>query len=929
MSAFIQSVSSKIITTFGQFPDEVLILVPNHRTALYLKTAFKQQITFKPYLIPNILTVPEWLCQCSGLELIPEHIQILELYVVYQTLHTSEAESFESFCKWGNLVLQDFNMLDYALADARMLYTQLHDIKTIAHWSLNERPLTARQDEFLHYMKDFYNLYIAFTKHLKSKSMGYMGMIARHVAEHPIATDLTLCIIGAQDFSKAEQYIFNALDKQKAINWFWDLDAFYMNSEFHEGGKTFRRLFKKYPHWRPATFTQNLTQTAKEITAVAVPGISGQAIHVAECIEKWLSAGIAPESIAVIVPHESMIIPLLRILPQIHSTLNISLGFPMSYTNTFSCIKHLLTLQHAYYKTPQRISSEYVITILKNSLFKSYVNHKGQHIYTIIKQLRESHGTFTSPEIITQAVGPELEALLSPHASPQLYLIRLNTWLESLTESTNTTLEGYTRNALCKALQDIQQLLNAYFKDIRWDTFQFYTERIFNQYKIPLQGEPVKGIQILGLLESRCLDFSHFIIVNTNEGVIPGSPHIGFFPNDLKYAYELPLPQDQDAIYAYYIYRLLHRCKAAVLMYDSENAVLGGGEQSRFITQMEAAFKTHSTAVTWRHYTLTQDVTEQAFTQRKLTRPQTPESLNQLQALAFQPSDSSHEVYGLSSSSFHVLKSCRLRFYYQYIISLQAPDELDDHLNAGEFGTLIHKALEELYKPLVGIPLTLQHFKQLKQHAGVLCETTFTHIFKKPALGKNKLMLEVAIMYVAEVIKWDETTCQNAIKSNVEFKITSVECLLKISCNDPQSANRFHFNGRIDRIDKIGETYRIIDYKSSVKEQVKMHPLQELVSDPQYQKTFQLLWYAWMVSKHFKILPELITPALLDIKQMKLFPIRNAQKEPLSIHADLLQEFESLVLEQCRALTTPDFEYLATDDESQCEFCPYTSICQR
>ncbi|NBY10098.1 MAG: hypothetical protein EBQ77_03705 [Sphingobacteriia bacterium] len=215
MSAFIQSVSSKIITTFGQFPDEVLILVPNHRTALYLKTAFKQQITFKPYLIPNILTVPEWLCQCSGLELIPEHIQILELYVVYQTLHTSEAESFESFCKWGNLVLQDFNMLDYALADARMLYTQLHDIKTIAHWSLNERPLTARQDEFLHYMKDFYNLYIAFTKHLKSKSMGYMGMIARHVAEHPIATDLTLCIIGAQDFSKAEQLFLMHLISKK------------------------------------------------------------------------------------------------------------------------------------------------------------------------------------------------------------------------------------------------------------------------------------------------------------------------------------------------------------------------------------------------------------------------------------------------------------------------------------------------------------------------------------------------------------------------------------------------------------------------------------------------------------------------------------------------------------------------------------------
>ncbi|MFM7695224.1 MAG: PD-(D/E)XK nuclease family protein, partial [Vulcanococcus sp.] len=185
------------------------------------------------------------------------------------------------------------------------------------------------------------------------------------------------------------------------------------------------------------------------------------------------------------------------------------------------------------------------------------------------------------------------------------------------------------------------------------------------------------------------------------------------------------------------------------------------------------------------------------------------------------------------------------------------------------------------------------------------------------------------IMYITEVINWDETTCLNSIQSNVEFKIVTVECILKISCNDPQSKSRFHFNGRIDRIDKIGETYRIIDYKSSVNEQVKMQPLQELVCDPKYQKTFQLLWYAWMVSKHFNIPPELITPALLDIKQMKLFPILNANKEPLCIHTDLLQEFESLVLEQCRALKAPDFEYIATEDENQCEFCPYTSICQR
>lgn len=929
MPAFIPSISSSIIATYGQFPDQVLILVPNHRTALYLKSEFKQQQTYKPYLIPEIVTLPEWLCQISGLELIPEHIQILELFAVYTSINTDTSETFESFCKWGNLLLQDFNMLDFALADARLLYTQLQDIKTIENWSLNASTLTTRQNQFLNYMKGFYEVYQAFTTHLKSKSMGYMGMIARHVAEHPVELNLKLCVVGVHDFSKAEQHIFKTLEKTQPINWFWDLDAFYMDSTFHEAGNAFRRLFKTFPQWRPKTFSNDLTQLAKEITAVAVPGISGQAIHVAEWVQKWLSNGVTPESIAVIVPHESMIVPLMRILPQVHPTLNISLGYPMRFTNSFSCVKHLLSLQYAYFKTPLRISSEYVILVLKNTLFKQFLNAKGYNSYTIIKQLGETHGTFVTPDAILKAVGPELETLLGPQPSPQNYLNILITWLESLTDHSNSTLESYSQNALSMALNEIQHVLKAYFKDIQWDTFQFYTERIFNQYKVPLQGEPVKGIQILGVLESRCLNFSHVIMVNANEGIIPGSPHIGFFPNDLKFAYELPLPQDHDAVYAYYVYRLFHRCTSGVLMYDSENALLGGGEQSRFISQMESTFNSSTFPITWNHYTLTQSVSNQSFTQRVLSRPQSLQSLTQLQNLVIQPATSKNEAYGLSNSSFHVLKSCRLRFYYQYVINLQAPDEWEDHLNAGEFGTLIHKALEDLYKPLVGVPLTSLHFKQLKQQSSAICENTFTHIFKKPALGKNKLMLEVAGMYVNEVIKWDENTCKSCEQSQSEFQILSVECVLKTVCTDPLTANRLYFNGRIDRIDKIGERYRIIDYKSTVKETIKMYPLQEIVCDPQYQKTFQLLWYAWLVSKQFNLNPEHITPALLDIKQMKLFPIQNAQKEPHYISTALLQEFESLIIEQCRILTRDDFEYAATNDESMCEYCPYTSICQR
>ena len=194
------------------------------------------------------------------------------------------AEPFESFTKWGQIAIQDFNMLDYALADPKALYTQLQDIKTIEHWSLNQSPLSPRQEQYIQFMNEFYSLYLAYTQSLKNKKIGYLGFIAREASTKALSITTPIGVIAGQILSKAELKTLQSANTQQNLMWFWDLDSYYMNSNIHESGRIFRSLFKRYPNWKPEEWSYNLTENNKEITTVAVPGTLGQALHAAEKI---------------------------------------------------------------------------------------------------------------------------------------------------------------------------------------------------------------------------------------------------------------------------------------------------------------------------------------------------------------------------------------------------------------------------------------------------------------------------------------------------------------------------------------------------------------------------------------------------------------------------------------------------------------------
>ena len=925
-NTFLNQVTEAVLEQFGNFPDTLLLLVPNHRTGLYLKNLFKNQSRYSPYLIPEIQTLPEWLCNISGLDLIPEHIQILELYQVYTHLKKQSAEPFESFTKWGQIAIQDFNMLDYALADPKALYTQLQDIKTIEHWSLNQSPLSPRQEQYIQFMNEFYSLYLAYTQSLKNKKIGYLGFIAREASTKALSITTPIGVIAGQMFSKAELKTLQSAKTQQNLKWFWDLDGYYMNSNIHESGRIFRSLFKRYPNWKPKEWSYNLTENNKEITTVAVPGTLGQALHAAEIIQKWTRSGIAAESIAIILPHESMVLPLLRSLSG--QAVNLSLGFPLRLTFAYACIQQLFQMQWSMGKSQQGIRMDALISLIHNPLFKSYLNRIGQPAETLLKSIKKQ-GSFvlTKEWICSQFKNTETQNLLLPGGLPLDYLKILKNWMQYCSNA-QQDLESHALEELKIQLELLERTLSEYQSEMPWNSFKLYTDRFLQHLKIPLQGEPVRGIQILGLLESRCLDFSHFIVLNTNEGIVPAASHVGYFPYDLKYAFELPLPQDHESVYAYYIYRLLHRCQKAVFMYDTEQDVLGKGEKSRCLTQMESEFSNHP-KIQWNSYSLNQLPSLNGFSANTFTRPQSSLSLERVNSLFALRSEKNQTKRGFSSTALNVSKSCSLRFYYQYILELKPPDELDDHINAGEFGTLIHNALEILYRPLINKLLVPSDLQNLQDSVLQICEQVLQNTIQKKPTGKNKLMLDVASMYVKEVLRWDEATARASEKKKEPFLFIALEHTLNYTIPANAETPALNFMGRIDRIDQIGHRYRIIDYKSSVNESIKLSSVEALFESTKHSKTVQLLWYSWIVSRTMHWNSDSIFPALLNIKKMSLHGIQFGNEKEWCPTAAVIDAFEQELINYSKRILSPDFKYVATDDASQCTYCPYSPMCHR
>jgi len=922
--------------------------LPNKRGALFLKNHLAQ--TFgKTIWLPTIISAEELITELSELRTLEEIDLVCHLYESYKVCYGANAEPFDSFAKWGQLILQDFNEIDRYLADSEQLYENLKDIKVIENWSLGEEKLSEYQTNYLQFMNSLGAIYKHFSAFLLSNKWAYQGLAYKYAVlnqdENTFIQQFDkLVFCGFNALNAAELKIFHKLFEQKKADLIWDADTYYLNSLNQEAGLFLRNNFNLFKEREPF-FIQDNFKEKKEIKIISVPKQIGQAQVVKQTLQHLIDREIPLDKVAVVLANEKLLWPVLQQLPAAIEHVNITMEYPLRYTSTYGFIELLIHIQINFDKQKKAYKTIYhndLIGLFRQPLFSYYVKAKriSLNVSSIINQVAARNLSFVSQKNLQQLLGEDYEALqvlLQPAKSIMDFctLIQeiLKTSIAYFSEqqsSNQNNLELEYLQIILKNFNRLNDILVRYphFSDIQ-SFKQLYTQVVGNS-TAPFIGEPLRGLQIMGVLETRTLDFDHIILVNVNEGVLPSGKTINsFIPNDLKRAFGLPLYLEKDAIYAYHFYRLLQKAKDITITYDSETDTFGKGEKSRFVTQLQLEMKNYNPEIT-----IVEEVASYKDFPEELPNTITIQKNEEVLRSILNKASNNDVFGGLSPSGLISYKDCPLKFYFRYGAHLKETKEVEESAEANTFGSILHLSLEKLYKDFTGkIIASADLGEKLKLADEAVNESFISFFDNNEPFGKSILQQEVIKVYVKKLVK-NDIKFINALQTQNHFlTLLSLEkdfsAPLEVNVNGKNTT--LYMKGKIDRVDSFRGQVRITDYKSSVKDADKFvfDGFEKLFHDKNYNKQFQLFIYAWLLYKNQAASPEKLMPCIVPFKVFLEEPkyILGLDKKPFIFNASFFIEFENELKQFIGSIFDRTIPFLQTDDEKTHEYCPYNTIC--
>ncbi len=945
---FLQHVAAHI---YGQYKDTVeklCIILPNRRGALFLKKHLASAFN-KAIWLPDIISIEDLVERISGLKTLEEIDLICHLYESYKACYGTNAEGFDGFARWGQLMLQDFNEIDRSLADPAQLYDNLRDIKVIENWSLGREELSAKQHEYLAFMASLGHIYRHYTASLLKNKWAYGGLAYREAVRQISQTTFAdqyekLLFCGFNALNTAELKIINAFYTARKAELLWDADVYYLNDKNQEAGYFLRQNFKYFGQNAP-DFTGNHFTEPKQVEVVSVPGQLGQAQVVRQSLEAWMKKGVAPEKIAVVLASETLLWPVLRQLPEEIKQVNITMEYPIRYSATFSLLDSLLQIQVSYARQTKGGKTLYhkdLISLFRQPLFRQWIKtkHIDCDVDAITQHLIAQNISFISSkklEVLFEKTFSDVKLLIQPALSIEEFNRNLIAMLELLAADFSETgrnseahLEQEFLDVLLRNFRRLTGVLEQYphFSDI-YAYRQLFTQVVGNA-TAPFIGEPLSGLQVMGVLETRTLDFDYLILVNVNEGVLPSGKSIhSFIPNDLKKAFGLQLYTEKDAVYAYHFYRLLQRSPEVIMTYDSETDSFGKGEKSRFITQLQMEMSRYNPLFSINERVATySDMPAQ--TNDIIEIEKQPAVLEPILKKAINPG----EFGGLSPSGLLMFKECGLRFYFRYGAGLKEAEEVEESAEASTFGSILHLSLEKLYTGFTGQLLSVSLLKQQLARVDAVVNECFLNFFgNDEPVGKSLLQEEVIKVYVKKLMESDVSLCkeldsggQTLTLRNLEHEFTAP---LQVAISGHELT--IYIKGKIDRIDDCAGQMRVIDYKSSVKESDKFvfEGFENLFTDKNYNKQLQLMMYVWLLHKNNYCPPEIMAPCIVPFRVFS-GPryILGSDKKPLRFSNFLMNDFESALSEFIGSIFAGE-KFVQTQDQKTCEYCAYRIICTR
>jgi len=947
---FLSEAAEKIITN-KHFGAQSVVILPNRRSEVFLKEEIKKLSTTSIWL-PEFYPIDEFIQKTSGIEKADNISIFFELYKIHQKIAGSEAKTIDEFLTWAPIMLSDFNDIDNSMADAKEIFTQLSAVKAMQQWNPDGSPLTQMQQNYLHFFNSMYDYYSALNIKLRSDNIGYQGLINRSVTEN--TSQLlkkqhwnNFLIVGINALTEAEIRILDTINKNYKTNFIWDVDEYYFSKNaksgnHQEAGKQIRHVINQLKLSEPNNIGNNLITSTKEINILGVPKNIGQAKFIAQELQKQFSSNNSSEpednssqlmSTAVVLANEELLIPLLNSLPSLYNNnenekyYNITLGYPLNNSPVENFFNKWIDLIIFRSQNSGKIQTSNLISLLNNPLIRQLPSSSESN--KIIKYLISNNiTTITTDEIRNQFSSLKkinLDFITMPLNATEGNSITnvlenlKKTLILIITNSTNILTKEQVQ-LLIKIISKMIILSTDNVNIINFNAIKKIGRQLISLSTINLIGKPLHGIQIMGMLETRNLDFDNIYLLSTNEGIIPKTSTINsFIPMDIRSHRKLPLPSDKSDIYAYHFYRLLQRAKKVTLLYNSDTGKLGGGEKSRFILQIENELSKTNPSIQIYNKIINTDLTDD----NKTTKQNQEISILKNDSIIKKLNEIAKKGYSPSVLSSYI--NCTLKFYFSHILKISTTTTLEQSIEPNTFGTVAHAVLEEIYKPMKGNDIDIEILKKQLPNTRELLSNQFKKYYNTGKLnsGKNMLIFEVAHTYINNFIKWD-------IKYLKHHPTKLQDTEVKLLTNINQDSLIINFKGIIDRIDSIGnnETIRIIDYKTGKvdKQDLFVKNIDEITTNPKYAKAFQVLFYAWL---YYRQNPNSkIETGIISLRSISngFIPLKIQDVDNIQ---DYFGEFTKLIENIVKDISDINIPFSQTDDITRCTWCDYKSVCNR
>ena len=957
MKPFLYQVASLFYEKWGAEVSRLAFVFPNRRTGLFFQK-YLSEVADTPLFSPTILTINDLFIQLSGKQSADRISMLFTLYDIY-IRQSGSTETFDEFLYWGEMLLNDFDDIDKYMANARMLFSNVTDLREIENdfdflsdeqiaairsfWSsFYPRGDTPNQQQFLAVWQVLYDLYEEFRATLAAEGKGYEGMIFREVVESmergesPDLPYEQIVFVGLNALSVSEERFLAQLQKRKIADFYWDYVSDKVTDPDNKASYFVSRNRKSFPSSMKLPPEEKVKT---EIEVIGIPSGIGQAKHVYTLLSDWCKeAEMSSEEAlrtAVILPDEHLLIPVLNAIPEQIRRINVTMGYPLAGTPVASLIEYILALQKNV-RYIDRNPLFYFRDVLPVLNHRYILSTSPEIISSLVKEITENNKIYISHTELEKT--PLLEILFTPVTGVEAFSDYLIKVLEELNKVMSALSDEEEEDAPQRTNDLEQEFIFHYFttvnrmkevmKDARIemkiDTFFRLLKRVTDTITIPFHGEPLSGLQIMGVLETRALDFDRLIILSMNEGIFPQRKAANsFIPYNLRRGFGLPTYEHQDSVWAYHFYRLIERASHVSLLYDTRSNGLQTGEVSRFVHQLHYHYE-----VPMRDKLVVYNVSSSKTP--PLAVPKREDIMRRLDAYRKGGSKA------ISASAINTYLDCPLKFYFSVVEGIREEEEVSETIESDVFGSILHKVMEELYKPFQGKMVTVDLLKAIRKDTalltGAIARAFASEFFKTEVVrsltGQNYLIGEMIRKYVEKILERDgKLTPFVYIES--ERKINGL-----ISLSDH---SEIRLKGFIDRVDEVLDAIRIIDYKSG-SGTTTFSSIESLFNKEEKDRAkavMQVFMYCWMYAHFTENKGKTIQPGIYYVRSLFSDPfdpsvyhrIERGKSEKVEDFSGYAQAFEEGLRGCLDEIFNPEIPFTQTPTGKACSYCPFKGIC--